>query len=98
MNEYIILSIFAAWFAELSSLPDKLVYLINFASFIINGSHSVVDRIPLIDCAKCLSFWLTLIYGLINGLDWWAFPVAGVCSLIAMFTVVLYKRIKGGMI
>lgn len=96
MTEYLILSAFAFWFAELSSIPQMVLHWINFLSWMIGGSHNGLTRLKPFDCVKCLGFWIGLIYTykLTDNLMW-SIISGGVYSLTAMTMNYVYKLIKG---
>lgn len=77
----ILIALFGFWFAELSTLPQRLNILTGKTMYVIN-------------CTKCLSFWIGLSYSFyIYRHIGEAVLLAGVCSLIGMVVSRIYYKL-----
>lgn len=81
MQEVIIISIVAWWIAEGSNLVQQLKHRLNF------------DRLWILDCPKCLGFWMGLGYVLFIGLSLHTLPIPILTSTGAMLMSKLYWRL-----
>jgi hypothetical protein len=66
--QYILIAVFAYWFACLSTIPNKIArflytYLNIRKRVRVSGKDAYTTiRLKPFDCEKCLAFWLTLWY------------------------------------
>lgn len=83
----ILLSLFAFWFAELSTIPFRLNTALG---------HLVCLKYPLmlISCSKCLGFWMCGIYSFKEYHNFCgALLLAGIGSLIAIVASRTYYKL-----
>lgn len=77
MINYLFIALFAYWFAELSTLPQRILIATDW------------KHLYPFSCVKCLSFWMALIY---SYNETWCIIIAGVTSLLAMTIGFIYRR------
>lgn len=86
----ILLSLWCFWFVELSTLPTRLMMAFDFAL----DYWLPRNALRLINCTKCLSFWVGLTYGFyIHRHIGDALLLAGICSLTGMFTSKVWNKL-----
>ena len=79
MINYLYIALFAFWFAELSTIPQRILIATGF------------KNLYPFSCVKCLSFWMALIYSYNEP---FCIIIAGVTSLLSMFICLLFNRIR----
>ena len=81
MNEIIIISLIAWWISEGSNLIEDFKWYFK------------LDRLYILDCPKCLGFWMGTGYVLFIGLSADTLPIPILCSAGAMFVSKIYSRL-----
>ena len=81
MQEVIIIGLIAWWIAEGSHLVEDFKWYFK------------LDRLWVIDCPKCLGFWMGIGYVLFIGLELQSLPIPILTSAIAMFVSKIYSRL-----
>jgi len=79
MINYLFIALFAFWFAELSTIPQRILMATGW------------KHLYPFSCVKCLSFWMALIY---SYNETWFIIIAGVTSLLAMTINLIYSRLR----
>lgn len=79
MINYLYIALFAFWFAELSTIPQRIL--------IATG----LKHLYPFSCVKCLSFWMALIY---SYNEIWCIIIAGVTSLLSMTICLIFNRLR----
>jgi hypothetical protein len=79
MVNYLYIALFAFCFAELSTIPQRIL--------ITTG----LKHLYPFSCVKCLSFWMALIYSYNEP---FCIIIAGVTSLLAITIHVLFNRLR----
>ena len=80
VQEVIIIAIIGCWISEWSTLVQKLEWWIS-------------NKIPLLNCSKCLSFWLGLLWGVETLDGWFGLVFAILCSASAQVFNKIYMRL-----
>ena len=96
---YILITIFAVWFAVYSGVPQYVSQVLyNFGisksgGLDYQGNELFIPiRLLPFDCEKCLSFWMVFTYGAFHEHLWMALLYAGCASLGAiLFTKLIGK-------
>jgi hypothetical protein len=79
MVNYLYIALFAFWFAELSTIPQRILIATGF------------KNLYPFSCVKCLSFWMALIYSYNEP---FCIIIAGVTSLLSMTICLLINRLR----
>lgn len=79
MTEVIIVSVVAWFIAEGSFLVQQLKHYMN------------IERLWVLDCPKCLAFWMGLIWFSSYGVETLVYAI--LCSTLAIFISKVYNRI-----
>ncbi len=79
MIEIIIVSVVAWFVSEGSFLVQQFKHWYN------------IDRIPVLDCPKCLAFWFGLLWFSSYGVESLVYAI--LCSSLALFISKVYNRI-----
>jgi len=79
MINYLYIALFAFWFAELSTIPQRILIATGF------------KNLYPFSCVKCLSFWMALIYSYNEP---FCIIIAEVTSLLAMTICLLFNRLR----
>ena len=79
MVNYLYIALFAFWFAELSTIPQRILIATGF------------KNLYPFSCVKCLSFWMALIYSYTEP---FCIIIAGVTSLLSMTICLLFNRLR----
>lgn len=79
MVSYILIALFAFWFAELSTIPQRILIATGF------------KNLYPFSCVKCLSFWMALIYSYNEP---FCIIIAGVTSLLSMTICLIFNRLR----
>jgi len=79
MINYLFIALFAFWFAELSTIPQRILMATGW------------KHLYPFSCVKCLSFWMALIYSYNEP---FCIIIAGVTSLLAMTINLIYSRLR----
>jgi len=95
MINYLYIALFAFWFAELSTIPQRILisYLKVYDFMHINKVVNFIVRgiLSILNCVKCLSFWMALIY---SYNETWCIIIAGVTSLLSMTICLIFNRLR----
>lgn len=79
MINYLYIALFAFWFAELSTIPQRILIAMGF------------KNLYPFSCVKCLSFWMALIYSYNEP---FCIIIAGVTSLLSMTICLIFNRLR----
>ena len=79
MVNYLYIALFAFWFAELSTIPQRILIATGF------------KNLYPFSCVKCLSFWMALIYSYNEPV---CIIIAGVTSLLSMTICLIFNRLR----
>jgi len=79
MVNYLYIALFAFWFAELSTIPQRILIATGF------------KHLYPFSCVKCLSFWMPLIYSYNEP---FCIIIAGVTSLLSMTICLIFNRLR----
>jgi hypothetical protein len=86
----ILLALWVFWFVELSSIPFKLMKAFDF----MLDNWFVRNLLRLLNCCKCLGFWVGLGYGFYkDGNILLIILLAGICSLISIMASMIWKDV-----
>jgi len=101
MINYLYIALFAFWFAELSTIPQRLLtsYLKVYDFMCINKVVNFIVRgiLSILNCVKCLSFWMALTYYWFNVNEYntyWCIIIPSITSLLSMFICLLFNRLR----
>jgi hypothetical protein len=90
MQEVIVISIVAWWIAEGSNLVQELEWWMCEEINRIFKSNKTKITLTVLNCPKCLGFWLGLYYAMFIGLDMDSLPIPILTSTGAMLMSKLY--------